>query len=124
MTARDYYRHVQQIIGEAIFVLDSQVSYNEIDINECYIRGILTLSNGHQLHTAEYVITEPSIIRPKYRYHLQNSDAVLVARWDNSPHHSEIDTFPYHYHFGDGSIHASPAMDIASVLATVITFFD
>lgn len=124
MTAREYYRRLQQVISGAFYVFDSQMSYSEIDVNECYVRGFLILSNGYQLHIAEYVITEPSIIRTKYRYHLQTIGDELVARWDNSPHHKEIDTFPDHCHLRDGSIVSSPVMDIASVLEAILAFLD
>lgn len=124
MTAREYYKRLQQTISGAFYVFDSQMSYSEIDVNECYVRSILILSNGYQLHIAEYVITEPALIRTKYRYHLQTIGAELVARWDNSPHHKEIDTFPDHCHLRDGSIIASPAMDVASILAHIPAFLD
>ncbi|MFZ1753643.1 MAG: DUF6516 family protein [Caldilineaceae bacterium] len=124
MTARDYYRSLQQTISRAFYVLDSQISYSEIDVNECYISGRLILSNGYQLHIAEYVITGMSIVRTKYRFHLQTAEAELVARWDNSPHHKEIDTFPDHCHLRNGSIVSSPAMNIESVLAVTLAFLD
>jgi len=32
----------------------------------------------------------------KYRYHWQTGSGKLIKRWDNAPHHPEIDTFPDH----------------------------
>lgn len=124
MKGREYYRHLQNAISSSAFVLDSQVSYTEIDVNECYVRGVLTFANGYELHIAEYVITEPTILRTKYRYHLQNQASDLIARWDNAPHHRAVGTFPHHLHLDDGSIHSSSAMDIATVLAAVISYLE
>jgi len=36
----------------------------------------------------------------KYRYHWQTGSGKLIKRWDNAPHHPEIDTFPDHLHDG------------------------
>ncbi|HEY3347837.1 MAG TPA: DUF6516 family protein [Nitrospirota bacterium] len=35
-----------------------------------------------------------------YSYHLQDKDGKLVARWDNSPHHKNLETYPHHRHTG------------------------
>lgn len=122
MTGREYFKQLQEIIASTIFVLDSQMHYTEIDVNECYIRGVLTLLNGYQLHIAEYVITEPTLLRTKYRYHLQDQTLAMVVRWDNAPHYKNVSTFPDHIHKGDGSVQPSPTMDIPSVLAALIPY--
>ncbi len=111
---------MQATIGEAPHVTASDVSFDEIVANECYIRGMLKLSGGFELHIAEYVITEPNIERSKYRYHLQRADGTSVARWDNVPHHRDISTFPDHRHNDSGSVHPSPTMDVFQVLTAVI----
>jgi hypothetical protein len=121
VNAHDYYRHVQELIHAiSPFVVASDLAFNEIDTNECYIRGSLTLVNGFELHIAEYVITAPSIQRLKYRYHLQDSDGVLVSRWDNVPHHRHIPTFPHHRHDAQNVVHPSEPMDIEKTLQSVI----
>jgi hypothetical protein len=33
-----------------------------------------------------------------YSYHWQDSNDNLIIRWDNSPHHLKIKTFPHHKH--------------------------
>ncbi len=122
MNAREYHRTVQAAISEAPHVIASDVSFDEIDINECYIRGVLTLVGGFELHLAEYVITEPDLQRLKYRYHLQRANGTLLARWDNVPHHHDLNTFPDHRHNASGSVHASPPTDIFQVLIAIIPF--
>jgi len=76
LNARDYYLRLQNAIHAAPHVLGSDVQFEEIDVNECYVRGVLTLTGGFELHIAEYVVTEPVLMRPKYRYHLQT-----LANW-------------------------------------------
>ena len=45
----------------------------------------------------------------KYSYHWQDSNANLIVRWDNSPFHKEIETFPHHKHEGEDVL---PSLEI------------
>ena len=87
MNAREYYRDLQAAIHAAPYVLRLELRFEEIDENECYLSGSLLLVGELELHIAEYVITEPVLTRPKYRYHLQTPDGETLSRWDNAPHH-------------------------------------
>ncbi len=122
MNARDYYSDLQNVIHAAPHVLRSDVRFEEIDVNECYVRGVLTLIGDFELHIAEYVVTEPVLTRTKYRYHLQTSKGELVSRWDNAPHHTNVSTFPDHRHDDQGGVHSAPAMDVSDVLDAVLRF--
>ena len=103
-------------------MLRSNITFDEIDANECYVRGILSLIGDFELHIAEYVVTEPNLTRPKYRYHLQDSDSRLVSRWDNVPHHPTVSTFPDHRHDDLGGVHPTPSMNVPDVLNAVLQF--
>ena len=122
MNARDYYLSLQNAIHAAPHVLRSDVRFEEIDVNECYVRGILTLTGGFELHIAEYVVTEPVLTRPKYRYHLQTSAGKLVSRWDNAPHHPTVSAFPGHCHDDQGGVHPASSMNVPNVLDAVLQF--
>lgn len=121
MKAREYYATFQAAILAAPHVIQSDVAFDEVAESECYIRGTLTIIGGYELHLAEYVVTEPQISRLKYRYHLQTPDNQLLARWDNAPHHPEVETHPYHLHTEKG-VKASAAMDLESVLTAALDF--
>jgi len=122
LNARDYYLSLQNAIHAAPHVLRSDVRFEEIDVNECYVRGILTLIGGFELYIAEYVVTEPVLTRPKYRYHLQTSDGRLVSRWDNAPHHPTVSTSPDHRHDDQGGAHPASSMNVSNVLDAVLQF--
>jgi hypothetical protein len=122
VNARQYNQTVHTAINLSPLVIAVDLSFSEIDVNECYIRGVLTLINGFELHLAEYVITEPTIQRPKYRYHLQRNDRALVVRWDNAPHHRQVETFPDHHHDASGQVHSSPPIDIPVVLKAIVPY--
>ncbi len=122
MNAREYYLSLQEAVHNAPHVLRSDLQFEEIDVNECYTRGVLVLVGDFELHIAEYVITQPTLTRPKYRYHLQTSAGKLVSRWDNAPHHPAVSTFPDHRHDDRGDIHPSSSMNISDVLSAVLRF--
>ena len=122
VTAREYFRYIQQIVTEAHHVIDSNLQFTEVDIHECYIRGVLTLRNGPKLHAAEYSVTEPSINRLKYRYQLLSATNAMLVRWDNASHHPEIASFPHHRHDSDDTIHASPPMGLPAVLYAITPY--
>jgi hypothetical protein len=122
LNARTYYVGLLDAIHAAPHVIASEIRFEDIDVNECYVRGILTLLEGFALHIAEYIITEPVLNRVKYRYHLQTANGQLICRWDNVPHHPNIATFPYHRHDNDGYVYPSPAMSIPDVLDAALSF--
>jgi len=123
VNSRAYYASVQKAILNAPHVIHSDISFDEVSEEECYIRGTLTLTGGYELHVAEYVITNPGIKRLKYRFHLQSADDKTIARWDNAAHHPEIKSHPDHLHVGE-NVKASPPMDIPEVLMAVLSFLE
>ena len=41
----------------------------------------------------------------------------LIHRWDNTPHHPDIATFPHHQHIGNElNVHSSKKMTLYEVL--------
>lgn len=58
------------------------------------IKLTLTLADNSILHVNEFLSEETF----RYSYHWQDKDGKLKVRWDNSPHHREIPTFPHHMH--------------------------
>ena len=123
MKSREYYSSVQAAILAAPHVIQNDISFDEVSEEECYIRGILTLTGGYELHIAEYIVTEPGFKRLKYRFHLQSSEGKMIARWDNAPHHPEIKTHLDHLHIAEKIKPNLPA-NIPQVLAPVLSFIE
>jgi len=123
VNSREYYAGVQNAILAAPHVIQTDISFDEVSEDECYIRGVVTLRGGFELHIAEYVVTEPEFKRLKYRFHLQTFDSRMVVRWDNAPHHPEVKTYPDHIHTGQ-KVKANPPMDISQVLEAVLSFIE
>ena len=122
MNARAYYQSLQSAIHAAPHVLRSDVRFEEIDVNECYVSGVLLLMGSFELHIAEYVVTDPVLTRLKYRYHLQTADGRLVSRWDNATHHPTVSTFPHHRYDEQDGIHPASPMNVLDVLDSALQF--
>jgi len=122
VNARDYYLGVQRTVHDAVFVLGSDLRYEEVDEYVCSIEGILLLIGDFQLYIAEYVLTSPVVTRPKYRYHLQTFSGQLISRWDNATHHHEVSSFPDHRHDDREEIHPSPPMDLTGILDATLAY--
>ena len=122
MKPKAYCRRVQKSVFAAPHVIQSNLAFDIITENICYINGYLSLVDNFQLHISEYVITNPKIKRLKYRYHLQTIEHKFIARWDNASHHPQISTHPHHLHLAHGEIVSSPTMDIEQVLSAILPF--
>jgi hypothetical protein len=59
------------------------------------------------------------VARLKYRYHYEDPDGRLVFRYDNAPHHPEVETFPHHKHLSDGRVVPSVEQSLPRVLEEV-----
>jgi hypothetical protein len=54
--------------------------------------------DGSILYIKDYLFIDG---KRKYSYHWQTDEGRLISRWDNSPHHKNISTFPHHKHLPD-----------------------
>lgn len=99
----EYFREVQRTIEN----LSEVEGYDEQVLSES--RGDLRI----RLRFRDYSLLEISeaihilgntLSWLSYRYHYQDSIGDLIFRYDNAPHHPEIDTYPEHKHLFDAVI--------------------
>jgi len=113
----DYFDELVGTIRASEWVTLEDLFFRQIDEREAYIKGVLYLHGGYELHVAEYVcVRNQGIEREKHRYQLLDADDHFMARWDNAPHHQDISTFPHHRHKPHDEIIASSPMSIPRVL--------
>ncbi|MBI5650700.1 MAG: hypothetical protein HZC40_09700 [Chloroflexi bacterium] len=118
MNVHDYHHQLVALIDSIAAIVASDISFREVDENECYIKATLTFATGHSLHLAEYVVIQDNeVTRSKYRYQLLTPDKNALARWDNAPHHKSLATFPDHRHDARDQPHPSRAMSPAEAIA-------
>lgn len=71
--------------------------------------------DGSLLHIKDYLFIAGS---RKYSYHWQDTQGRLITRWDNSPHHKGLPTFPHHKHLSE-EVLASKERTIKDVLIVI-----
>ena len=99
MQVIDYFSEIQSLIRSSIFVENVDVEYEVKSRGIGIVHGILGMIDGSTLQFMELVnIKRDKVIHLKYRFHLMNVNDEMVFRYDNSPHHPEIATYPHHKH--------------------------
>ena len=82
----------------------------------------ISLANGDLLEMTERVVVESGkCVVTKYRHHWQDSSASLKKRWDNTPHHPQLEGFPDHVHDGsEENVKSHPPVNGLKVLEIVL----
>lgn len=77
----------------------------------------ISLHNGSSLFVKDYLFSDG---KRKYSFHWQDSDEQCIIRWDNTPHHQHVKTFPFHKHVGkEETVEDSPVMNLEKVFAYI-----
>ena len=95
MTTEKYFNELVDMLKRHPIITKAEVIRKILLNNEGYIRAIAKTIRGNELHIFKYVIHGKA---EKYAYHFQDPSERLIFRYNNRPHHPEIDTFPHHKH--------------------------
>ena len=117
----------------ASYVWIESVEFHRFDLLETDMENILLyririqLRDGGLLDACER-LTETKkdhvMDRTKYHFHWQDAQGRLIRRWDNAPHHPEIDTFPHHVHHGPkNDCRSCSSMSLMDILQELDLFF-
>ncbi len=79
--------------------------------------AIIRFIDHSELHVRDYLFFDGE---RKYSFHWQNAKKEIIRRWDNSPHHPQIATFPFHLHTTD-DVRESMPMTLKKVLDFINT---
>ena len=79
-----------------------------------YLRLRIVLRDGSELHTREYLDEHDR----KYAFHWQTAEGDLLIRWDNAPHHPDLNTHPDHKHI-EGGVESSGEVSLDEVLSSI-----
>jgi len=100
-------------------IADYQIVKERATATDGYLRIRATLHNGDFLEAAEYFERTPEEVRTvDYRYQWMDSmKKELHCRWDSTPDHPELPSFPYHVHQGsEENVASSQVLSICQVL--------
>lgn len=95
----DYFEFLKKVANKNPEVVNFRLIREVIGVKKGFIRFVIELREGSELHVFEYV--DSNLHKIDYSYHWQNKEKKLITRWDNAPHHPEIETFPHHLHEGE-----------------------
>ncbi len=117
---RNYFEKVESSLASSSWVKSLRlIRYDilEIDGEEILVyRFRVSLCDGGLVEISERVVSKKdgTLETTTYSFHWQNSDNNLVKRWDNAPHHPEIQTYPNHVHIGRED-NVSPSLPITGL---------
>ena len=99
----EYLKELDELISASPEVRDVEVvrkSVWDTGLEKIAVyRYRLTMSDRSLRELTERLVEEKGTLSiKKYRHHWQSPDSKVIKRWDNAPHHPEIDTFPHHLH--------------------------
>jgi len=123
----EYFDTLREAIDESPIVQSARVTYDKRSTYIGFIRGVLYLFDGSQLHFREFVDIEAGIDRYMYAYQYQQEDGEFVFRYDNTDHHRSLNlpTHPHHKHdVPSRRIVESPAPTLAQVLIEIESLID
>lgn len=103
-----YLRDLDELISASPEVIDVEIIRRSVWDTElekvALYRYRLKMNDRSLLELTERLVEEKGTLSIKrYRHHWQNHAGQVIKRWDNAPHHPEIDTFPHHLHNGSES---------------------
>jgi len=117
----EYFDSIEAFSIESPIIRSYQIIRREVSSSDGKIRIRMQLINDSSIEIFEYVNEKTKgITSLKYSYHWQNSDNILIKRWDNAPHFPNIESFPHHIHTDSNSVReVTKVPNIFSVLKEV-----
>jgi hypothetical protein len=107
------------MVGQIIAALRRSPLVKELEVLEAieeesvqFLRARVEIIDGSLLYVREAFFPDHS----KYSYHWQTRAGKMLIRWDNTPHHPEIFTYPDHKHEGE-QVGPSSRVSFEEVLA-------
>jgi hypothetical protein len=119
-----YFEVIELKLLDSEVVESFEIIRQDISDIDGKIRIRLQLVNRDMVDLFEYIIVENDKIHiKKYHHHWQSSENVLICRWDNAPHHKELDHFPNHMHKDEKVESIVKIPDIKYIIKTIERFF-
>ncbi len=100
-------------------VAEYQIVKERVTATDGYLRVRAALTNSDYLEMAEcFERTATGIQTVDYHHQwMDTAKSQLHRRWDNTPHHPELPSFPHHIHVeSDGNVVAGQSTSICQIL--------
>lgn len=93
----DYFLQLENILREFPVIRSYALNKKIYNNQQGMIGGRIVFENESSLEFLEVVDTEQES-KLKYRYHYMGKSQNLIFRYDNAPHHPQVNSFPHHKH--------------------------
>jgi hypothetical protein len=117
-----YLTEVELALVSSPIVTEYHIVRSWANTDDGYIRVRATLTNGDFLEGAEYfALHGDQVVTVDYRYQWMDGDQkVLRWRWDSTPDHPDLESFPYHVHVSGEEIvvpgHSMSLIDLLGII--------
>ena len=115
---------IEKTIASFSIVLSSNIQkYFGPALETVYLKGHLLIIDSSILEIGIFATKSHNTLSiDKYRLHYMNSTGQMLFRYDNAPHHPEIDSYPHHKHTPDKIMPSSmPSLkDILNEISAII----
>lgn len=102
-----YFESLEKAIVKNPLVLLIDLYKTYTSPNTAYIKGEITFIDDSSLILFQHVRRKREEVDvTEYRFHYMDKDNILIFRYDNAPHHHEINSFPHHKHSNRGTLKA------------------
>lgn len=104
---KEYFERIQTLIIELSRVEVERYEEQVFSQERGNLRIRIRFFDNSLLEISDAVlIKEEVFIWLSYRYHYQKAKGSIIFRYDNTPHHHELKTYPDHKHIGDFVVEA------------------
>jgi hypothetical protein len=121
MQVRDYFLELQNLLQSSTVIRTVDVEYELKSRTIGVIHGTVGMIDGSTLHFLELIVIQGAkIVRQKYRFQFMDRSGKMIFRYDNAPHHPEVETHPHHKHTkGEERPRPSKEIGLPEVLAEI-----
>jgi len=103
LSIEEYYQSQLATVGLSPYVQAYDIELDKRGPELGLIRGEIRFLDGSMLFYRELVDLEFEPVLAMYSYHYQKADYVLIFRYDDAPHYTNLPGFPHHKHAGTES---------------------
>lgn len=118
---QQYLTNIKVTLTSSSIVKGFRINKERLIDTTLYLDIDAELKDGSKLSIVEYVVFEENNLKKiKYKYHWQSNKTNRFLRWDNIPHHREIDSFPHHKHISN-KVESSSEVDLNYIIQKIST---
>ncbi len=100
---RKFVSAIEKSINSSSIVISSNIQkYFGPDEETVYLKGHIIIIDSSILELSLFAVKSRNTVSvDKYRLHYMTAKGKMLFRYDNAPHHPEMDSYPHHKHTPD-----------------------